>query len=616
MKTGYQIVHRLTAAELAANGTSLSGGVIEVVDLVGVPTEDVYNTGAAGTSPAKLIDSVGLTSAGLPAFNMVASQSAMLALSSAKVGDWAIRTDLTTDVRFILQATPASTLVNWLQLTDDFTAQNATDLGLANTHRANTSNPHSVTKTQVGLGNVDNIADTSKPVSTVQQTALDTKVDKVTGKALSTNDYTTAEQSKLSGIAASATANATDAQLRDRTTHTGAQAINTVTNLQTSLDAKQDASTAATSAQLAAHTGNVSNPHTVTKAQVGLGSVDNTQDNAKPVSTAQQLALNFKENALNKGTANGYAGLDATGKVPSAQLPAAVAGVASSTPIHNYDPNIDVVAGRTLHLRADEIPIAGSLASWTDVSGAANNATQATQANQPVVALNAINGLSEATFNGSQYLISPASAVGTTYTIFSVLKTAATAFLMGTGGRIVASSANGGFGLAVGGAAQDYALRFYRPGVAWFSGSTTTLPANVYSVVSATLDSVAGQATYYINGNVGETVTGISAPSGAGTFDIGTEINSLSFSRVSPLAEVIVFNSVLSTANRQKIEGYLAWKYGLVSGLSTGHPYKTNRPAVSEISVYANNTAAIAGGLTAGTLYRSGADPDVISVVH
>lgn len=45
-------------------------------------------------------------------------------------------------------------------------------------HIANTNNPHSVTKTQVGLGNVDNTSDLDKPVSTAQQTALDNKVTK------------------------------------------------------------------------------------------------------------------------------------------------------------------------------------------------------------------------------------------------------------------------------------------------------------------------------------------------------------------------------------------------------------------------------------------------------
>lgn len=39
------------------------------------------------------------------------------------------------------------------------------------THIANTSNPHSVTKSQIGLGNVDNTADADKPVSTAQAAA-------------------------------------------------------------------------------------------------------------------------------------------------------------------------------------------------------------------------------------------------------------------------------------------------------------------------------------------------------------------------------------------------------------------------------------------------------------
>lgn len=45
---------------------------------------------------------------------------------------------------------------------------------------------------------------------------------------------------------------------------------------------------------LSSHVGNTSNPHQVTKAQVGLDKVDNTADLEKPVSTAMQAALNLK----------------------------------------------------------------------------------------------------------------------------------------------------------------------------------------------------------------------------------------------------------------------------------------------------------------------------------
>lgn len=74
------------------------------------------------------------------------------------------------------------------------------------------------------------------------QAQLGNKQDKVAGKGLSTEDFTTAEKSKLSAISAGATANATDAELRDRATHTGTQAISTITNLTTELAAKLDAS--------------------------------------------------------------------------------------------------------------------------------------------------------------------------------------------------------------------------------------------------------------------------------------------------------------------------------------------------------------------------------------
>lgn len=48
---------------------------------------------------------------------------------------------------------------------------------------------------------------------------------------------------------------------------------------------------------LETHINNKSNPHKVTKAQVGLSKVDNTSDANKPISTATQNALNSKFNA-------------------------------------------------------------------------------------------------------------------------------------------------------------------------------------------------------------------------------------------------------------------------------------------------------------------------------
>ena len=95
------------------------------------------------------------------------------------------------------------------------TTGTAADGGVVNTHHNNTSNPHGVTKAQVGLGSVVNTGDSATPVSggTTKfttggaYTELNKKVDKVSGKGLSTNDYTTDEKDKLAGIAAGAEVN-------------------------------------------------------------------------------------------------------------------------------------------------------------------------------------------------------------------------------------------------------------------------------------------------------------------------------------------------------------------------------------------------------------------------
>ena len=109
-------------------------------------------------------------------------------------------------------------------------------------HISNKSNPHSVTKSQVGLGNADNTSDKDKPISTATQKALDLK------------------------------ANATD---------------------------------------LTSHTSSKSNPHNVTKAQIGLGNAENTSDLDKPISKAVQAELDkikqsiIDVDAINEATGSG-----------------------------------------------------------------------------------------------------------------------------------------------------------------------------------------------------------------------------------------------------------------------------------------------------------------------
>lgn len=89
--------------------------------------------------------------------------------------------------------------------------------------------------------------------------AIANKVDKITGKGLSTNDFTTTEKNKLANIEGNATATI----IVNNLTETVAGKALDATRGKTLNDA------------LTSHINNTSNPHTVTKTQVGLGNVDN-----------------------------------------------------------------------------------------------------------------------------------------------------------------------------------------------------------------------------------------------------------------------------------------------------------------------------------------------------
>lgn len=106
-------------------------------------------------------------------------------------------------------------------------------------------------KNDIGLTNVDNTADADKPLSNPVQAALSlkaditslndslfTKVDKVLDKQLSSEDFSTVEKNKLTGIQDGATANESNGYLLAREHHTGTQELNTIAGLSTALDSK------------------------------------------------------------------------------------------------------------------------------------------------------------------------------------------------------------------------------------------------------------------------------------------------------------------------------------------------------------------------------------------
>ena len=71
------------------------------------------------------------------------------------------------------------------------------------------------------------------------------------------------------------------------------------------LQNKPDLSRFVTTTQFTEHTSNTNNPHNVTKEQIGLGNVDNTSDTNKPVSSAQQQAIDAAKTEVGNYTING-----------------------------------------------------------------------------------------------------------------------------------------------------------------------------------------------------------------------------------------------------------------------------------------------------------------------
>lgn len=68
------------------------------------------------------------------------------------------------------------------------------------------------------------------------------------------------------------------------------------------------------------------NPHNVTATDVGLGNVNNTSDADKPVSTAQQTALDLKQSKLT-GTQGQYVGFNSNGEAEAVESPVLVVEV-------------------------------------------------------------------------------------------------------------------------------------------------------------------------------------------------------------------------------------------------------------------------------------------------
>jgi flagellar biosynthesis GTPase FlhF len=144
------------------------------------------------------------------------------------------------------------------------------------------------------------------------------------------------DKAKLNSIASNATANASDAELRDRATHTGEQAISTVTGLQTALDGKEAAGAAA-SAQSAAISAAATDATTKANAAQSAAISAAATDATTKANAAQSAAISAaatdattKANAA-QSAAISAAATDATTKANAAQSAAISAAATDAT---------------------------------------------------------------------------------------------------------------------------------------------------------------------------------------------------------------------------------------------------------------------------------------------
>ena len=95
-----------------------------------------------------------------------------------------------------------------------------------------------------------------------------------------------------------------------------------------------------------------------------------------------------------------------------------------------------------------------------------------------------------------------------------------------------------------------------------FNGTTCTVNALVGNSTGADVSSSS-------SGNF--SISYFAIGSNANTADLNGRLNGY-------VHEVVVYNTTLTNSDRQKVEGYLSWKWGLQAKLPTSHPYYNAAP--------------------------------------
>ena len=200
-----------------------------------------------------------------------------------------------------------------------------------------------------------------------------------------------------------------------------------------------------------------------------------------------------------------------------------------------------------------------TIARLEDRSFNARNLVQATAGSRPTYTANGLNGLNTLAFDGGDFLSGPSIAIPQPITIISVVRyDAQTSFDRAsvlTGNSSVGSVLN-----------FDGSFNF-------FSIPGSTFPTSAWRLFEVVFNGVDS----YIRYSGGTSLTGLSFNSTASL----QGLNMFGYEGREPagsMAESVIYSSVLSNVDRQKLEGYFSYKWGLEANLPNDHPYKTTGP--------------------------------------
>lgn len=245
---------------------------------------------------------------------------------------------------------------------------------------------------------------------------------------------------------------------------------------------------------------------------------------------------------------------------------------------------------------ASTLTLNGSTVSqWNDKSGNARHVSQATATNQPTYNATGLNGKGTLNFDGVDWLFN-ATPGALLRNVLGGTVAAVVNYTDAVSQRIPVATMNGtgaGVRLAAGLQAAGTTNIFSRRLDAETGATTITSPpayTNGTSIIQIGVARYsAGVLEQYINGTTGGTgafaLSGSSSDTDSATLviggtstDDGVTLNGNQM--LGFVGETIYTNTALSTDDRQRLEGYLAWKWGLVASLPVAHPYKNSPPTV------------------------------------